>query len=201
MGPAIASIALVIWLVPYIGELIPWTSTSGAEIAAEHAVLAPWWIGIGITLLIYVHELGHFALATRKGYRPRWPLFLPFVGALTGRRAQPTPADDAWIALAGVFTGFVGSGVPFALYASYGSHSLWFILQVWLYGNLFTLIPSGRRDGSVVMHALDRSDPSVVGQVSGQTRIALRSSYLALIAAHLAVICVSFVVMSGLSAG
>jgi Zn-dependent protease len=67
---------------------------------------------LGITLCIYVHEMGHVAALKRYGVEPKAPMFIPGFGAIT--RFNHYPADvheDARTGLAGPLWGFVASVV------------------------------------------------------------------------------------------
>ena len=50
-----------------------------------------WRFGLGLVLLILVHELGHFFEARRQGLPVTLPTFIPFFGAfVTHRQASAT---------------------------------------------------------------------------------------------------------------
>src|SRR5918911_877005 len=44
-----------------------------------YALIWGWKFGVGIVLLILVHELGHFVEARRQGLHPSLPTFVPFL--------------------------------------------------------------------------------------------------------------------------
>src|ERR671935_1585718 len=75
-----------------------------------YALLGGWWFGVGLVLLIFVHEMGHVLELRRQGVPASAPLFIPFLGAVIGMRQLP---DDAWkearVALAGPILGSLGA--------------------------------------------------------------------------------------------
>ena len=71
-----------------------------------YALLWGWQFGVGIVLLILVHELGHYIEARRLGFSPALPVFIPFLGAYVAiRDASLNPWQHAKIALAGPMLG------------------------------------------------------------------------------------------------
>ena len=50
--------------------------------AAFYVWLGGWWFGIGLVVLLFVHEMGHVAEAKRQGLPVSAPVFIPFMGAL-----------------------------------------------------------------------------------------------------------------------
>src|SRR5690348_3595822 len=46
-----------------------------------YALIWGWRFALGVIVLIFVHELGHFIEAKREGLDPSWPVFIPFLGA------------------------------------------------------------------------------------------------------------------------
>ena len=65
-----------------------------------------WKFGLGLVLLILVHELGHVAEARRQGVPVSLPTFIPFLGAfVTVRHAGLPPWRSALISLAGPLVG------------------------------------------------------------------------------------------------
>ena len=50
--------------------------------AAVYVWIGGWWFGIGLVLLLFVHEMGHVLEAKRQGLPVSAPLFIPFMGAL-----------------------------------------------------------------------------------------------------------------------
>ena len=119
-----------------------------------------WEFGLGLVLLLFVHEMGHFVVIRAKGLPASLPIFIPFFGAFVAMRQMPRSArDEAEIALAGPLAGAFAGGVCFALYlASSGREA-----QLWLYLayfsfliNLVNLAPISPLDGGRVAAAISR---------------------------------------------
>ena len=69
-----------------------------------------WTFGVGLAVLILVHEIGHVLEARRQGLQVSWPMFIPFIGAyVTIQRAGLTPLRSGLISLAGPFVGSIGA--------------------------------------------------------------------------------------------
>ena len=122
---------------------------------AAYALLWGWWFGLGLVLLIFVHELGHVIELRRQGVPASAPLFIPFLGAVVGMRELP---DDAWkeakVALAGPLLGSVAAAAVWAVGAAIGSHFLIALAFVGFFINLFNLIPIVPLDGGRAVGAL-----------------------------------------------
>jgi len=50
--------------------------------AAVYVWLGGWWFGIGLVVLLFVHEMGHVIEAKHQGLPVSVPVFIPFMGAL-----------------------------------------------------------------------------------------------------------------------
>src|SRR5690348_10464703 len=84
-----------------------------------------WTFGVGLALLILVHELGHVLEARRQGLHVSWPMFIPFFGAyVTVSRAGLTPFRSGLISLAGPFVGSLGAAAAWAVGSANGSTQL-----------------------------------------------------------------------------
>ena len=113
-----------------------------------YALIWGWKFAVGFVLLIFVHEMGHFIEARRRGYNAAWPVFIPFLGAYVAiRDARLGPWQSAWISLAGPITGGLGAAICWV----YGEQQGWALLQALGYVgfmlNLFNLLPVGILDG------------------------------------------------------
>lgn len=122
--------------------------SAAASFAVYAAVLGGWEIALGLTLLILLHEMGHFVVIRAKGLPARLPIFVPFVGAfvLMGQGAA-SARDEAEIALAGPLAGGLGSVVCMVAYHFTGAIVLLTIALFNLGINLFNLLPIGFLDG------------------------------------------------------
>jgi Zn-dependent protease len=120
-----------------------------------YALLGGWWFGLGLVLLIFVHEMGHVLELRRQGVPASAPLFIPFMGAVVGMKQLP---DNAWkearVALAGPLLGTLGAAVVWALGAAYDSRFLMAMAFVGFLINLFNLLPIVPLDGGRAVAAL-----------------------------------------------
>ena len=120
-----------------------------------YALLGGWWFGVGLVLLIFVHEMGHVLERRRQGVPASAPLFIPFMGAVVGMKQLP---DNAWkeaqVALAGPVLGTVGAVAVWGLGAVYDSNFLKAMAFVGFLINLFNLLPIIPLDGGRAVSAL-----------------------------------------------
>jgi Zn-dependent protease len=135
---------------------------------AAYALLGGWAWGVGLVVLIFVHEMGHALEAKRQGLHVSAPTFIPFFGAyVTIKHAGLTPWRSATIALAGPFVGGIGSAVCWAIAASQDSHLLYSLAYTGFFLNLFNLIPVGFLDGGAVWRAITEAWHMPVIQFEG----------------------------------
>src|SRR5215831_11616631 len=120
-----------------------------------YALLGGWWFGLGLVLLIFVHEMGHVLELRRQGVPASAPLFIPFLGAFVGMKQLP---DNAWkeaqVALAGPVLGTIGAAVVWGIGAHYDSNFLKALAFVGFLINLFNLLPVVPLDGGRAVAAL-----------------------------------------------
>ena len=70
--------------------------------AAFYVWLGGWWVGIGLIVLLFVHEMGHVLEAKRQGLPVSAPVFIPFLGAMILLKEMPHDAwNEAKVAIAG----------------------------------------------------------------------------------------------------
>jgi Zn-dependent protease len=120
-----------------------------------YALLGGWWFGLGLVLLIFVHEMGHVLELRRQGVPASAPLFIPFFGAVVGMKQMPENAwKEARVALAGPLLGTVGALVVWAAGAYYDSRFLVAMAFVGFLINLFNLLPVVPLDGGRAVAAL-----------------------------------------------
>jgi Zn-dependent protease len=75
-----------------------------------------WAFGLGVVLLICVHEFGHAFALRIKRLPATLPIFIPGIGAFVTLPNQPISLrDDAEISLAGPFLGGIGALVCFLI--------------------------------------------------------------------------------------
>ena len=123
--------------------------------AGFYVWLGGWWFGIGLILLLFVHEMGHVIEAKRQGLPVSVPVFIPFMGALITMKQMPHNAwREARLALAGPLLGSAGALVLYILGAAYDSQQLKALAFLGFLINLFNLLPVIPLDGGRITAAL-----------------------------------------------
>ena len=109
-----------------------------------------WRFGVGIVLLIFIHECGHAAAARLRGIPTGIMVFVPLIGAfVTTKRGGKSLTEDAFIGIMGPVFG-TGAGLGcLLLYAALPGHSPFWpaLAQVCFFMNLFNLAPTPPLDG------------------------------------------------------
>jgi Zn-dependent protease len=119
---------------------------------AAYALIWGWKFAIGVVVLIFVHELGHYLEAQREGLHPKLPVFLPFVGAYV-RYTRGNPWQTARVAIAGPILGCAGAFVCYLIGQHQDSQFFEALAYFGFFLNLFNLIPIGFFDGGAVWHS------------------------------------------------
>ena len=84
-----------------------------------YALLGGWWFGLGLVLLIFVHEMGHVLELRRQGVPASAPLFIPGVGAFVRMHQNAaTPREDAEVGLAGPWWGLGSAAVALLAFSA-----------------------------------------------------------------------------------
>lgn len=114
--------------------------------------------GIGIAVLVLVHELGHFIEVRRRGLAADLPMFVPGFGAyVRWTAADVTQVARALVSLAGPLAGAGGAAVC-ALIWLQTKDRLWLGLASFsAFINLMNLIPVWRLDGAQAIVAIGRA--------------------------------------------
>jgi Zn-dependent protease len=114
--------------------------------------------GIGIAVLVLVHELGHFVAVKRYGLRADLPVFIPGFGAYVRWAAAGVSASTrAIVSLAGPLAGLIGAAVCAFIWLETGE-GLWIgLASVSAMLNFLNLTPIWSLDGGQAMVAIDRS--------------------------------------------
>jgi Zn-dependent protease len=120
-----------------------------------YALLGGWMFGIGLVVLIFIHEMGHVLELRRQGVPASAPLFIPFMGAVVGMKQMPHNAwKEAQVALAGPVVGSLGAAAVWA-YGEYTDSRFWIAMAfVGFFINLFNLLPIVPLDGGRAVAAL-----------------------------------------------
>jgi Zn-dependent protease len=136
------------------GKLLPAAATMLLSIGV-YAWMFGWWYAVGFVALIFVHEMGHYVAARRRGLNVGLPTFIPFVGAWVALKDLPHDAEtEAYIGVAGPVVGTVGALACFYLARSTHSALLLALAYAGFFINLFNLIPLAPFDGGRVTAAI-----------------------------------------------
>ena len=123
--------------------------------AAVYVWLGGWWFGIGLVVLLFVHEMGHVLEAKRQGLPVSAPVFIPFMGALITLKQMP---HDAWreakLAIAGPLLGSAGALALYIAAVAEDSRPLKALAFLGFFINLFNLLPVIPLDGGRITAAL-----------------------------------------------
>jgi Zn-dependent protease len=123
--------------------------------AAVYVWLGGWWFGIGLVVLLFVHELGHVLEAKRQHLPVSAPVFIPFMGALITLKEMPHNAwREAKLAIAGPILGSAGALAIYLLGLAYDSDPLKALAFLGFFINLFNLLPVVPLDGGRIVAAL-----------------------------------------------
>lgn len=107
-----------------------------------------WRYAAGFMLLLFVHEMGHYVAARRRGLDAGLPHFIPFVGAwVTVGGAPPEPETEAYVAFAGPVAGTVAAMACYFAARDNDSQLLLALAYSGCMLNLINLIPTAMLDG------------------------------------------------------
>jgi Zn-dependent protease len=137
-----------------LGKVLPAAGSMLLSVAA-YAWLFGWWYAVGFVALLFVHEMGHYVAARRRGLAVGLPTFIPFVGAWIELKELPHDAEtEAYVGVAGPLAGTVGALGCFYLARSLNSPLLLALAYSGFFLNLFNLIPLAPFDGGRVTAAI-----------------------------------------------
>ena len=163
----LAALGLILSKLSYVGLLLLkfkglwFTVVSTGVTALIYAQLFGWAFGVGIVLLILIHEIGHVVVARIMGMPVTLPVMIPFLGAFVSMKQQPrTVAQESIMAIGGPVLGSIAAGLCYAGYLSMPDSSTGRLLQALAYFgfliNLFNLIPLTPLDGGRVTSLLSK---------------------------------------------
>jgi Zn-dependent protease len=114
-----------------------------------------WRYGLGISVCILIHEMGHFVDIKRRGLPAEMPVFLPGLGAyVRWASLGVTRRQIAQISLAGPLAGWIAAAVCYLLYA-HTRDPIWAALaRTGAVLNVLNLIPVWVLDGGQAVHSL-----------------------------------------------
>lgn len=137
------------------------TIVSTGVTALLYAQLFGWAFGVGIVLLILIHESGHLVVARMMGMPVTLPILIPFLGAFVSMKQAPrTVAQESLMAVGGPVLGSLAAGLCYAgalLMPNTGTgHLLRALAYFGFLINLFNLVPVTPLDGGRVLSLLSR---------------------------------------------
>jgi Zn-dependent protease len=166
-GGILAFLGLVLSKLSYVGLLVLkfkglwFTVVSTGVTALIYAQLFGWAFGVGIVLLILIHESGHVVVARTMGLPVTLPVMIPFLGAFVSMKEQPrSVAQESIMAIGGPVLGSIAAGLCYVGYLAMPSSTTGQLLQALAYFgfliNLFNLIPLTPLDGGRVTSLLSK---------------------------------------------
>lgn len=158
-GLATGALAVVGLLLKFKG--LAFTVVSTGVTALLYAQLFGWAFGVGIVLLILVHESGHVVVARVMGLPVTLPVMIPFLGAFVSMKQQPrSVAQESVMAIGGPILGSLAAGLCYLGYLAMPSSSAGQLLRALAYFgfliNLFNLVPVTPLDGGRVLSLLSK---------------------------------------------
>jgi len=144
-----------------------------------------WKFALGVVVLIFVHELGHYLEATREGLHPDWPVFVPFLGAYV-KHTRGNPWQTARVAIAGPACGGLAALACYVIGRADHSSLLVALGYFGFILNLINLLPFGILDGGSIWRSTrflwfggGRGKAVVSGCLYAATAIALAAGAIA----------------------
>ena len=114
-----------------------------------------WKYAVGFVALLFVHEMGHYIAARRRGLPVGAPTFIPFVGAWIELKQMPHDAEtEAYVGLGGPLLGTVGALVCYFWARDSGAPWLLAVAYAGFFLNLFNMIPLSPFDGGRITAVL-----------------------------------------------
>jgi Zn-dependent protease len=124
---------------------------------ALYATQWGWAFAVGLVLLIFVHETGHWIVLRHEKIPAGAPVFIPFLGAFIAMRGLPRDAFvEAKVGIGGPILGSLGAWAVLAAGLASGNHLLVTLGHVGILINLFNLIPVSPLDGGRIAGAFTR---------------------------------------------
>ena len=142
-----APLAVLLGLLAKLGSLAKFSLVFVA--VGGYALIWGWPFAVGLVLLIFIHEMGHFLEARREGLGPSWPVFVPFLGAYV-KHTRGNPWQTARVAIAGPALGGVAALACYLIGRADGSNLLVALAYFGFILNLFNLLPIGILDGGAI---------------------------------------------------
>jgi len=138
-------------------KLLKALTTGGTMILSvfAYSLFFGWEYAAGLVLLIFVHEMGHYIAARKRGLDVGAPTFIPFVGAWIELKKMPHNAEiEAYIGFAGPLVGSIGALACYFAARELDSQLLLALAYSGFMINLFNLIPVSPLDGGRITAVL-----------------------------------------------
>jgi Zn-dependent protease len=184
-----APIVFLIGLLAKLGSLAKF----GAIFIAfgGYTLIWGWKFALGVIVLIFLHELGHYLEARREGLNPDWPVFIPFLGAYV-KHTRGNPWQTARVAIAGPILGGIAALGCYVIAKADGSSLMYALAYFGFFLNLVNLLPFSILDGASVWRSTrwlwyggGRSKALVSGTLYAATAILLAiGAYAAYLPQH-----------------
>jgi Zn-dependent protease len=113
-------------------------------------------VGVGLTLLIFLHELGHVIALHHQGHKLRLPVFIPFVGAVIFSPRFDNRDKEAYVGIGGPLLGTVTSFLPLIIYFLTSNPIYVHLAYIGIFLNLFNMIPISPLDGGRITQAVSK---------------------------------------------
>lgn len=138
---------------------------------AGYYLFGRWQILLIITLIVVIHELGHFIAMKAFGYRDLGIFFIPLLGAYaSGTKREVSQRQSAVILLAGPLPGIL-IGIAFCLLERYDVADFWLGISVnrigllFIFLNLINLLPVYPLDGGQLLNRVFLDEESLVSKI------------------------------------
>jgi Zn-dependent protease len=122
--------------------------------AGFYVWLGGWWFGIGLILLLFVHEMGHVIGPSGRAYPSRSPSSSRSWALITMKQMPHDAWNEARLALAGPLLGSAGALALYVLGVADDSPQLKALAFLGFLINLFNLLPVIPLDGGRITAAL-----------------------------------------------
>ena len=126
-----------------------------------------WKFGLGIAVLVFIHEMGHYVDVKRRGLPADMPVFLPGLGAYVRWQAIGVSLETrAAVSLAGPLAGFLSAAVCGLIWYETGSPIWGALARTAAWFNALNLAPIWILDGGSAAYALSKVHRAMILVVS-----------------------------------
>lgn len=110
-------------------------------------------IGVGLIVLLFIHEMGHVIAIKMRGLAINALVFIPGLGAGIFMPPTKRPDDEAFVAIGGPLVGGLSALLLYGAWLLNGSYNaiLFILAYIGILINLFNLIPVRPLDGGRIM--------------------------------------------------